>query len=258
MRGILVLAAAAILAGCAHVTPVTTKTLRTSATSYVLGEEETRYTGEPMVYEEDLVFYKAPVATADFQPPGQLGSTYPVIRTGMEFIPYGQLGNGDVLYRAEGLRPGKTTGGSVSWDYCIAVDMNGEAYGDAACALGIVRRWEPRPENFLEMKVVYREGTTRKELLYSGKTGNTIKMAYREFRGSLAAQAFYQELSYDLSESMTVRFRGMVIDVAEATNSSIRFTVRSRMDGKGQGSPAGKKEATRPAVGIQANRAAEL
>lgn len=250
MRSIIVLASALAFAGCAHVVPITAKTLRTSAYSYSLGQEETRYTGEPMVFEEELVFHKAPVATMDFQPPGQLGSTYPVIKAGLEFIPYGRLENGDVLYRAEGLRPGKSTGGSVSWDYCIAVDASAEAYGDAACALGIVRKWETRPENFLEMKTVYREGTTRKELLYGGKTGNGIKIAYREFRGTLAAQAFYQELSYDLSDSKTIRFRGMVIDVAEATNSSIRFTVRSRMDSKGEVPPAGNRPVATPAAGV--------
>lgn len=239
----------AALFGCAHVAPHHLKTLRSNSASYVLGEETTRHTGEPMVVEEELVFHKAPVAAMDFQPPDQLGSSYPLIRHGMEFIPYGRLDNGDMLYRADGLRPKTMAGASVSWEYCIAADSKGEAYGDAACSLGIVRKWEQRPENLLEMKVIYKEGTTRKELLYGGKSGDTIKVTYREFRGNLAAQAFFQELSYDLSESKTIRFRGMVIDVSEATNSFVRFTVRSGMDGKAREAPEPKKPAGAPAEG---------
>lgn len=231
------------LVGCSHVTPQAPKTFRSSSASYVLGQEALRYTGEPMVFEEELVFHKAPVAVSDYQPPPQLGSAYPLIPEGTEFIPYGRLDTGETLYRAEGLRPRSLTGESVSWEYCIAADVDGKAYGDAACALGIVRKWEPRPENFLEMKVIHKEGTNRRELLYGGRSGDTIKVLYREFRGSMAAEAFFQELAYDLSESSTIRFRGMVIEVKEATNSLIRFTVRSRMDGRGPGpeAPAGKK-----------------
>lgn len=246
----LIIACAVALFGCSHVAPYAVKTLRSASASYVLGQEEMRHTGEPMVVEEDLVFHRAPVAATDFQPPDQLGSTYPVIRQGMEFIPYGRLDSGDILYRAEGLKPRTMTGEPVSWEYCIAVGQDDQAYGDAACALGIVRKWEVEPENLLEMTVVYKEGTTRKELLYGGRSGDTIKVAYREFRNNLAAQAFYQELAYDLSESKTIRFRGMVIDVREATNSHIRFTVRSRMDGKGIEAPAGKEPAARPAGDI--------
>lgn len=65
----------------------------------------------------------------------------------------------------------------------------------------------------------------REELIYSGRTGPTLKVTYREFRGDLAAPAFFQELSYDLGESTTIRFRDFEIDVAEANNQQIRFTV---------------------------------
>lgn len=237
----LFLASLIALSGCAGTVPHALKTLKHRSVSYVIGAEQARNTGEPMIVEEDLVFYKAPVAMAEYQPPPQLGASYPVIRYGMEFSPYGRLKNGDILYRSEGLKPRTMNGEPVAWDYCIAVDHSGQAYGDAACALGITRRWEPRPENFLEMKTLYKEGSARKELLYGGRSGDTIRVAYREFRGNLAAQAFYQELVYDLSESSTIRFRGMDIDVREATNSHIRFIVRSGMDSRAQQAPAAAK-----------------
>lgn len=225
------------LAGCAAVAPTSFRTLKHRSISYVVGAEKVINTGDAMIVEEDLVFYKAPVAKADYQIPPQFGSAYPAIRYGMEFSPYGRMRNGDTLYRSEGLKPRTMNGEPVAWEYCIAVDQSGEAYGDAACALGITRRWEPRPENFLEVKSIYREGTARKELSYGGRSGDTIRVAYREFKGSLASQAFSQELAYDLSESKTIRFRAAVIDVLEATNDHIRFIVRSGMDSGGRDAP---------------------
>ena len=59
----------------------------------------------------------------------------------------------------------------------------------------------------------------KQELLYSGKTGNIIEFAYREFRGGYAAPAFYQGVKYDLSESKVVTFQNYKIEVYTATNS---------------------------------------
>ncbi|CAG1064462.1 hypothetical protein BAC1_00018 [uncultured bacterium] len=236
----LILVSLIALSGCAGVAPYAPKTLKHRSVSYAIGERQARHTGEPMVVEEELVYYKTPVAKADFQIPPQMGSSYPAIRHGMEFSVYGRLGNGDTLYRGEGLKPKTSNGDPVAWEYCIAVDQAGEAYGDAACALGITRRWEPRPENFLEVKTVYKDGSSRKELLYGGRSGDTIRVSYREFRGSLSSQYFNQELTYDLSESSTIRFRSMVIDVLEANNNGIKFIVRSGMDAGVQEAPAAR------------------
>ena len=71
------------------------------------------------------------------------------------------------------------------------------------------------------------EGSFEAELVYSGKSGDTIKLVYREYLDGLARPAFTQDLEYDLSESTTIGFKTLVIDVVEATNSSIRFIVQS-------------------------------
>ena len=71
------------------------------------------------------------------------------------------------------------------------------------------------------------EGSFEAELIYSGKSGDTIKLVYREYLDGLARPAFTQDLEYDLSESKTIAFKTLVIDVLEATNSSIRFIVQS-------------------------------
>ena len=63
----------------------------------------------------------------------------------------------------------------------------------------------------------------RRELIYSGVSGNTIEISYREYRGGYAAPAFYQSVKYDLSESRTVRFQNFQIEILSATNQGISW-----------------------------------
>lgn len=63
--------------------------------------------------------------------------------------------------------------------------------------------------------------------MYSGKVGNKINIAYREFSGGMARGAFSNVAEYDLSESKTIGYQGAQIDVIEATNQLIRYKVIS-------------------------------
>lgn len=71
----------------------------------------------------------------------------------------------------------------------------------------------------------YSQDFVRKELLYSGKSGNTIEVSYREFRGGFAAPAFFQNLKYDLTESKIIRFQRFSIEVIQADNQTIRYKI---------------------------------
>lgn len=64
------------------------------------------------------------------------------------------------------------------------------------------------------------------ELVYSGLSGDTIRVAYREYsREDLARTAFFQDLTYT-ADNPVIGFRDIEIEVLEATNSGIRFMVR--------------------------------
>jgi hypothetical protein len=69
----------------------------------------------------------------------------------------------------------------------------------------------------------------RKDLLYSGKSGSTIRISYREFTFyngyTIARPDFFKELTYDLSESDIITFEDMRIKVLSATNNEIVFEV---------------------------------
>ena len=67
----------------------------------------------------------------------------------------------------------------------------------------------------------------RKELVYSGISGNVLEISYREYRGGLAAPAFFQSVKYDLAESKTVRFQKYQIEVVNANNQGIQCRLLS-------------------------------
>lgn len=62
-------------------------------------------------------------------------------------------------------------------------------------------------------------------LLYSGRIGNKINISYREFSNSTARPAFNNDVEYDLSESMTIGYKGAEIEIIEATNRIIKYKV---------------------------------
>lgn len=67
----------------------------------------------------------------------------------------------------------------------------------------------------------------RQELIYNGRIGDSLKFLYREFSGDLMRPPFSQEVQYDLNDSHTIGFRGVRIEVIEATNTQLRYRVVS-------------------------------
>lgn len=65
----------------------------------------------------------------------------------------------------------------------------------------------------------------KEELIYTGRSGSTIHISYREYKENFARPAFYQQLTYDLKDSDTIVFRNYRMKVLEATNQYIRFKV---------------------------------
>ena len=67
----------------------------------------------------------------------------------------------------------------------------------------------------------------KQELVYNGKSGNTIKVIYREFNNNMARPAFTQNLNYDLEEGDVISFKGCKIKVLNAKNTGIEFKILS-------------------------------
>jgi hypothetical protein len=100
---------------------------------------------------------------------------------------------------------------------------------DQKGSIRTVRQWVGilnSPDGWRISKVAS-EDYIRKELLYSGKSANTIKVSYREFRGGFAAPAFSQNLEYDLNESKMINFQRFTLEVVSATNQTITYRIIS-------------------------------
>lgn len=69
----------------------------------------------------------------------------------------------------------------------------------------------------------------RRELVYSGGSGSTINLLYREFSNDMARPAFSQELRYDLTQSRIIGYRGARFELLRTDNTGITYKVISHL-----------------------------
>ncbi len=68
-----------------------------------------------------------------------------------------------------------------------------------------------------------KEDYYKQEFIYNGRVGNALKFIYREYINDYARPAFTQDLQYDLAESKIIGFRGLRIEILNATNTKIEY-----------------------------------
>ena len=71
----------------------------------------------------------------------------------------------------------------------------------------------------------YSEDSFKEELIYTGRSGNTLHISYREYKQDFARPAFFQELRYDMWQSRKVVFKQYKLKIINATNEYIKFVV---------------------------------
>lgn len=133
----------------------------------------------------------------------------------------------------------------------IQAAPGGVILSSQAGQLRTVKRWVGilnSPDGW-ETTAAHDSSFLRKELIYSGISGATIEIGYREFRGGLAAPAFYQSAKYDLSASREISFQNFRFRVDSADNNGMSgvllsdgTTTASAMPAKGpsKAAPKGK------------------
>lgn len=101
----------------------------------------------------------------------------------------------------------KKSGGA---NLCVVTVMNLTSCTDA-----------PRLEK--TRRPVLAQDQFQQTLIYNGRVGSKINVAYREFSNNYARPAFNNNVEYDLSESTRIGYKGAEIEVIEATNQHIKF-----------------------------------
>ncbi len=87
----------------------------------------------------------------------------------------------------------------------------------------------PNPVRYARSEeVTPRRDSFKYELLYQGVSGKSIRLSYREYLNDLARPAFFQDVSYDLSDfPTTVTFRAVRLEIFSAGNNGIAYRVLS-------------------------------
>jgi len=67
------------------------------------------------------------------------------------------------------------------------------------------------------------------ELVYNGRSGNTVSLAYHEYApgpmGAQSTERYHEPLLYELKKSRRIVFRQMEIEILDASNAGVTFRV---------------------------------
>ncbi|MBJ6799767.1 hypothetical protein [Geomonas propionica] len=77
---------------------------------------------------------------------------------------------------------------------------------------------------------VYKLDDLQQIIEYSGKSGDTLKFTYSEFANGMARQAFTRDFQVDLKEGKIASYKGAIIEIHNATNTSIKYTIKRYFD----------------------------
>ncbi len=121
----------------------------------------------------------------------------------------------------------------------VAIKSNGEIQGSVYGVISpnktVTVIYTFKATNDLQFKFIERKsevmsvekGDSNYELIYSGTSGSSFFINYREYtKTNFARDAFYQRLVYD-HNSKKIRFKDIEINVESVTNEKINFTVIS-------------------------------
>jgi hypothetical protein len=192
---------------------------RVQKANYELREVRSATVGEPIFSVQVVPQRPTYVVSQRYEPPrpALLESKRAPLVPGMIFTATARYPNGDLLLHSRtydamlGVRV-QASGVPVGW-----VLPSGEQASRAA--------WTRQPLFEKADDGIPQEGAFRAEMLYSGLTGSTLRATYREFKDDFARPAFFQELQYELSESRTISYKSIRIEVLDATNMRLEYRV---------------------------------
>lgn len=202
--------------------------------TYELGVPMQAYVGEQMVRVQDYHVTEAQSGTTSTQLSATENFTLKIppfmkvqVTPGEPIVVTGTTERDGRRYRVVQLSAPTTYG------LRFLIDDSGAFEGSALNLGGSKMGWsyKPTPDTVRlvpaksETRVDTAKGFVNYELVYSGTTKDSFQLLYREYtQADMARPAFSQTLVYD-KDSGTIRFRKMQIDVQEASNELIRFTV---------------------------------
>jgi len=71
------------------------------------------------------------------------------------------------------------------------------------------------------------EDSYKARLVYSGRTDSAISLTYQEFNGTMKTPALSQVLTYEMTSANMINVRNVMIEVMDATESTIKYVVKN-------------------------------
>ncbi|HAS6161648.1 TPA: hypothetical protein I7164_11335 [Vibrio vulnificus] len=212
MKKLTVLTLALVATGCTSVQYNGSKEANVKRVDYpVVGQEITAYIGDHLVS-------KGTVAEMDVLQVNQM------IKSLAYDIPpkhYEQIGYDDkqVFYSPLGVIKA-----ALADPYqALSVEKNNTSEVCVITVFGAKSCIEGKGKFSVTKKASSYQDSFQQTLIYSGKIGNKINISYREFSNNAARPAFNNEAEYDLSESNVIGYKGALLEVIKANNTSITY-----------------------------------
>ena len=194
--------------------------------NFMEGTVQVKSVGDPILKQDDLLLYPGFVTEKEIIFPEKAFMSLSPLPAGSKMAVKYKYEDG--LFFCEPMPDATIINKSalVPWPVCLIVDSIGKLDGFAYCYNpGTHLQIDEFKEINFKKTTVYAPGSMKKEILYNGKSKDTIKITYREYVNDMARPAFYQDLNYDLVESKVIGFKGTQIEIIDATNSEIKYKV---------------------------------
>lgn len=108
---------------------------------------------------------------------------------------------------------------------CISKTSQDDIRGFSGYPVRTIFKLKENPDIEFTKVTQKKDISFQQELIYNGKSGNSIKFLYREISKKIMRQPFSQEVLYDLSEGNIIGFKGARIEIIEATNFNLKYKV---------------------------------
>jgi len=221
---VLVMSAVLLLAGCAvrydAVLPTPDK-----FENFMEGAIQVKSAGDSIIRQDDLLVYPGFISGKEVLIPENAFMSFSALPAGTRMKAEYKYEDGLFFCQPMGAVIINKSA-KIPWPVCLIIDSTGKLAGFAYCHdPGTPLHVDAFKGINFQKTTVNAPGSMRKEILYNGKSKDTIKITYREYINDMARPAFYQDLNYDLNESNVIGFRGTQIEIIAATNSDIKFKV---------------------------------
>ena len=229
-KKILLMLTMILLCGCAHNTMLHNKTIVTTNSDWPLLNQQTSvYVGEEMLVQGTLFTSKVLILnetiSGDYIIPS---GTYPIVGEDGNRMYFSLRGSNGQVQVAHGF---------VSMPQGLVIDKKNMS---KLCVLdaSILSRLVCFDANQKIGEIEAAGADSRQRtLLYSGCDGKQIKFTYVE-RGAGRGSIFQHDVSYDFNKSATINYRGARINIRNANNEQITYTVLQNFPDRNQQSKA--------------------